>query len=139
MTDEMGIEAGSESAGEHAIEVKEATPAKAAAKKPAAKKAAAKKKPAAKKKATKASASTAKADKAQRSAKGKNLVIVESPAKARTLSAILGRGYDVRASVGHVRDLPKSQLGVDVDDNFAPRYIVPKDKKEIVKQLKAAA
>ena len=147
MTDETGIGASGESAGEHTIEVKEATPAKAAAKKPAAKKGApkagaktaAKKKPAAKKKATKASASAAKADKAQRSAKGKSLVIVESPAKARTLSAILGRAYDVRASVGHVRDLPKSQLGVNVDDDFAPRYIVPKDKKEIVKQLKAAA
>ena len=139
MTDETVIEASGASAGEHTINAKEAAPAKAAAKKPAAKKAAAKKKPAPKKKATKASASTAKADKAQRSAKGKNLVIVESPAKARTLSAILGRGYDVRASVGHVRDLPKSQLGVNVDDDFAPRYIVPKDKKEIVKQLKAAA
>ncbi len=76
---------------------------------------------------------------ASRSAKGKSLVIVESPAKARTLSGILGRQYDVRASVGHVRDLPKSQLGVDVDDDFAPRYIVPKDKKDIVKQLKVAA
>ncbi len=70
---------------------------------------------------------------------GKNLVIVESPAKARTLSSILGKAYDVRASVGHVRDLPKSQLGVNIDSDFAPRYIVPKDKKEIVKALKAAA
>ena len=70
---------------------------------------------------------------------GKNLVIVESPAKARTLSSILGKAYDVRASVGHVRDLPKSQLGVNIESDFAPKYIVPKDKKEIVKTLKAAA
>ena len=71
--------------------------------------------------------------------KERGLVIVESPAKARTLSNILGGEYDVRASVGHVRDLPKSRLGVDVDNNFEPRYIVTKDKKEIVKALKEAA
>jgi len=71
--------------------------------------------------------------------KSKNLVIVESPAKARTLSNILGSEYDVKASVGHVRDLPKSQLGVDVEHDFAPKYLVPKDKKEIVKGLKDAA
>jgi len=71
--------------------------------------------------------------------KGKSLVIVESPAKARTLSNILGKGFDVRASVGHVRDLPKSQLGVDVERDFAPKYLVPKDKREIVKGLKEAA
>ena len=93
------------------------------------------KKPAAKKAGAKASPAKA----VRKSSSGKNLVIVESPAKARTLSSILGKGYDVRASVGHVRDLPKSQLGVDVDSDFAPRYIVPKDKKEIVKSLKAAA
>src|SRR5690242_16614749 len=51
---------------------------------------------------------------------GKNLVIVESPAKARTVGRILGSDYDVRASIGHVRDLPKSTLGVDVDHDFAP-------------------
>jgi len=72
-------------------------------------------------------------------AKEKRLVIVESPAKARTLSNILGKEYEVRASVGHVRDLPKSQLGVDVENEFQPRYIVPKDKKEVVKALKEAA
>ncbi|MDP9237185.1 MAG: type I DNA topoisomerase [Chloroflexota bacterium] len=70
---------------------------------------------------------------------GKHLVIVESPAKARTLSGILGRQYEVRASVGHVRDLPKSQLGVNVDGDFEPKYIIPKDKKELVKGLKEAA
>jgi DNA topoisomerase-1 len=72
-------------------------------------------------------------------AKEKRLVIVESPAKARTLSNILGKGYEVKASVGHVRDLPKSKLGVDVENDFAPRYIIPKDKKEVVKGLKEAA
>ena len=71
--------------------------------------------------------------------KGKGLVIVESPAKARTLSNILGKEYEVKASVGHVRDLPKSRLGVDVDNDFEPRYIVPKDKKDVVKGLKEAA
>lgn len=68
-----------------------------------------------------------------------SLVIVESPAKARTLSNILGDEYDVRASVGHVRDLPKSQLGVDIERDFEPKYIVPKDKKDVVKSLKDAA
>jgi DNA topoisomerase-1 len=71
--------------------------------------------------------------------KEKSLVVVESPAKARTLSNILGKDYEVKASIGHVRDLPKSQLGVDVENDFAPRYIIPKDKKEVVKGLKEAA
>lgn len=74
-----------------------------------------------------------------RTSSGRSLVVVESPAKARTLSTILGRSYDVKASIGHVRDLPKSQLGVDIEHDFAPRYIVPKDKKDVVKDLKAAA
>jgi DNA topoisomerase I len=69
----------------------------------------------------------------------RRLVIVESPAKARTLANILGDEYDVRASVGHVRDLPKSRLGVDVERDFEPRYIIPKEKKDVVKDLKAAA
>ncbi|MCH8950370.1 MAG: DNA topoisomerase I, partial [Chloroflexi bacterium] len=68
----------------------------------------------------------------------KRLVIVESPAKARTLAGILGSEYDIRASVGHVRDLPKSKLGVDTKHGFAPQYIVPKDKKPIVKELRKA-
>jgi DNA topoisomerase-1 len=65
------------------------------------------------------------------------LVIVESPAKARTISKYLGSGYTVMASMGHVRDLPKSTLGVDVDDDFAPKYVVPRDKSKVVKELKA--
>jgi DNA topoisomerase-1 len=71
--------------------------------------------------------------------KDRRLVIVESPAKARTLGNILGKEYDVRASVGHVRDLPKSQLGVAVENDFEPRYIIPREKKDIVKELKEAA
>ncbi|TET17113.1 MAG: type I DNA topoisomerase [Dehalococcoidia bacterium] len=69
----------------------------------------------------------------------KNLVIVESPAKARTLSKILGRGYSLKASMGHVRDLPKSRLGVDIENSFAPKYVVPKGKRKIVLELKEAA
>ena len=64
------------------------------------------------------------------------LVIVESPAKARTISKYLGNGYTVKASMGHVRDLPKSTLGVDVDDDFAPTYLVPRDKTKLIKELK---
>ncbi len=70
---------------------------------------------------------------------GAKLVIVESPAKARTVGRFLGSGYEVRASVGHVRDLLRSQLSVDVENDFAPKYRVPDDKKDIVKTLKAAA
>lgn len=70
--------------------------------------------------------------------KKKNLVVVESPAKARTLSAILGPEYDVRASVGHIRDLPKSRLGVDLEHDFQPQYLVPREKREVVKQLREA-
>jgi DNA topoisomerase I len=66
------------------------------------------------------------------------LVIVESPAKARTIGKYLGRGYTVKASMGHVRDLPKSTLGVEVDDDFAPKYLVPRDKVKVVKDLKAS-
>jgi DNA topoisomerase I len=67
------------------------------------------------------------------------LVIVESPAKAKTVGRFLGKGYTVKASVGHVRDLLKSQLSVDVENNFEPRYRVPNEKKEIVRELKQLA
>jgi len=70
--------------------------------------------------------------------KGK-LVIVESPAKARTIERYLGEGYKVEASVGHVRDLLRSQLSVDVDNSFEPKYRVPNEKRPIVKELKAKA
>ncbi len=71
-------------------------------------------------------------------AKGK-LVVVESPAKARTVRRFLGRDYRVEASVGHVRDLLRSKLSVDVKNNFAPQYRVPKEKREVVQRLKKAA
>ena len=67
------------------------------------------------------------------------LVIVESPAKARTVGRFLGKGYTVKASIGHVRDLLRSQLSVDVDNNFLPKYRVPNDKRPVVKELKALA
>jgi DNA topoisomerase-1 len=72
-------------------------------------------------------------------ATAKSLVVVESPTKARTLSKLLSRPYEVKASMGHVKDLPKSQLGVNVDDNFAPKYIVIKGKGPVIKELKDAA
>lgn len=67
------------------------------------------------------------------------LVIVESPAKARTISRFLGRGYTVKASIGHVRDLPKSQFGVDVDNKFQPRYITIRGKGPILNELRTSA
>src|ERR1035437_1787623 len=67
-----------------------------------------------------------------------NLVIVESPAKAKTIGKILGKSYNLMASLGHVRDLPKSQLGVDVEHDFAPKYVVPRLKAKLVKELKDA-
>ena len=70
--------------------------------------------------------------------KGK-LVIVESPAKARTIGRYLGKGYRVEASVGHVRDLLKSQLSVDVENQFEPKYRVPNEKRPVVKELKKLA
>ena len=68
-----------------------------------------------------------------------NLVIVESPAKAKTLSKILGKGYTIKASLGHVRDLPKSRMGVDIENNFEPKYVVARAKNKTVKELKDAA
>lgn len=68
-----------------------------------------------------------------------NLVIVESPTKARTLSKYLGSKYQVEASMGHIRDLPKSNLGVDVENNFEPQYIVPRDKTKRVNEFKKLA
>jgi DNA topoisomerase I len=70
--------------------------------------------------------------------KGK-LVIVESPAKARTVGRFLGKGYTVKASVGHVRDLLHSQLSVDVEHDFAPKYRVPNEKRPVVKEIQALA
>ena len=69
---------------------------------------------------------------------GKGLVIVESPAKARTVGQILGRKYVVVASQGHMRDLPKSKLGVDVEQDFEPSYVVMQDKRSWLNALKKA-
>jgi len=69
----------------------------------------------------------------------KNLVIVESPAKAKTLSRYLGKDYEVKASMGHVIDLPKKELGVDLQNDFKPKYEVIRGKKKIVSELKRAA
>lgn len=68
-----------------------------------------------------------------------NLVIVESPAKAKTIQKYLGKGYEVVASMGHIRDLPKSKLGVDTENDFKPQYIDMKGKGEIIKDLKKRA
>ncbi|MEG2183425.1 MAG: type I DNA topoisomerase [Cloacibacillus sp.] len=100
----------------------------AAVKKPA-------KKPAAKKPAAKKSA------KAQKFApyEDKTLVVVESPAKAKTLEKILGGGYKVLASVGHVRDLPKGRMAIDVEHDFEPEYIQVRGKADLIKTLKGAS
>jgi DNA topoisomerase-1 len=67
------------------------------------------------------------------------LVLVESPTKARKLTGYLGSDYVVRASIGHIRDLPKSKMGIDIDHGFKPEYLVPKDKIKVVKELKSLA
>ena len=70
-------------------------------------------------------------------AKKPKMVIVESPAKARTVGRFLGKGYTVRASVGHVRDLPSNRMGVDIENDFEPHYIVPAKRKDVVRELRA--
>src|SRR5574344_2574210 len=67
------------------------------------------------------------------------LVIVESPAKAKTIEKYLGADFEVMASMGHVRDLPKSKLGIDVENDFTPQYINMRDKKDLIAKLKKAA
>lgn len=69
----------------------------------------------------------------------KNLVIVESPAKAKTIEKFLGKDYVVKSSFGHIRDLPKKGLNIDIDKNFAPHYEISSDKRKVVSELKAAA
>jgi DNA topoisomerase-1 len=92
-------------------------------------------KPAPKKKSTKTTTKRTTAKKRTAAPRGK-LVIVESPAKARSIGRYLGAGYTVKASMGHIRDLPKSTLGVDVDHDFQPKYLIPRDKNKVVKDLK---
>ena len=69
----------------------------------------------------------------------KKLVIVESPSKAKTIEKILGKGYEVTASYGHVIDLPKTKIGIDIENNFEPQYQVIKGKGEMLKKLKDKA
>lgn len=69
----------------------------------------------------------------------KSLVIVESPTKARTIKRFLGKGFDVEATMGHIKDLPKTSLGVDIDKGFMPNYKIKPEKRDVVKRLKQAA
>jgi DNA topoisomerase-1 len=117
-----------------------------AAKKVAARKVEAKKAPAeAKAEKPVKAAKTVKAPKGAKAAKaaprvaGRTLVVVESPAKAKTIKKYLGRSYEVLASVGHIMDLPKSKLGVDVEHGFEPQYVVIRDKTKVVADIKKAA
>jgi DNA topoisomerase-1 len=75
----------------------------------------------------------------ERKATGPKMVIVESPAKARTVGRFLGRDYAVESSVGHIRDLPANRMGVDIEHRFKPRYVIPTKKKDVVKALRARA
>ena len=117
---------------------KAATP-KAATPKAATKKAATKK--AATKKSAKRSPAPREdgAEAPAKSAAGKSLVIVESPTKSRTLTKFLGKGYMVMASNGHIMDLPKSKLGVDLDNNFEPEYVQIRTKNQALAKIQAAA
>ena len=69
----------------------------------------------------------------------KNLVIVESPAKAKTIEKFLGKDYKVMSSYGHIRDLKAKEFSIDLEHNYAPEYVIPTDKKKLVSELKAAA
>ena len=69
----------------------------------------------------------------------KNLVIVESPAKAKTIEKFLGKDFQVESSYGHIADLPSKELGIDVNGDFRPKYIISEDKKPVVKKLKSLA
>ena len=69
----------------------------------------------------------------------KSLIIVESPAKAKTLSKYLGKNYKIEASMGHIKDLPKSQLGIDVESGFTPKYITIRGKGPLLNKLKKEA
>src|SRR3984885_3971294 len=69
----------------------------------------------------------------------KNLLIVESPAKAKTIEKILGEDFEVKSCYGHIRDLEKGDMGIDVKNHYKPRYIVPADKEKVVKELKSLA
>ncbi|MGZ3406429.1 MAG: toprim domain-containing protein, partial [Polyangia bacterium] len=91
-------------------------------------------------KVTKKKAATPKA-KAPTTKSGpeKALVIVESPAKAKTIKKYLGNGFTVKASVGHVMDLPKSKMGVDIEHGFKPEYVIIRGKGKIISEIKKSA
>src|SRR5690606_8556617 len=69
----------------------------------------------------------------------KNLLIVESPAKAKTIEAILGKDFEVKSCYGHIRDLEKNDMGIDIKNGFQPKYIVPAEKERVVRELKTVA
>ena len=93
-----------------------------------------------KKTTTKAAGKTAsKAGEKKESAKGKNLVIVESPAKSKTIKKILGNEYIIEASFGHIRDLPPKGLGFDVEDDFKPTFAIIPEKQKVVDNLNKIA
>ncbi|HEU4904393.1 MAG TPA: toprim domain-containing protein, partial [Flavisolibacter sp.] len=69
----------------------------------------------------------------------KNLLIVESPAKAKTIEKILGPDFEVRSCFGHIRDLKKDDMGIDIRNNYHPTYIVPEEKQKVVSELKSLA
>lgn len=140
LSDQTTADSSGESESESSSDT--SAPAGKVAKKKATKKAS-KKKTGAKKVAKKAAKKTTKKSAKKTSKKttrvvgsGKNLVIVESPAKAKTINKYLGSGYVVKASVGHVRDLPKSKLGIDVENNFALQYMTIRGKKEVLDELR---
>jgi DNA topoisomerase-1 len=89
--------------------------------------------------ATKAAAKPAAKPARKRASAGQSLVVVESPAKAKTIKKYLGSAYDVKASVGHVKDLPKSKMGVDIEQGFLPEYDVIKGKAKVLAEIKRAA
>jgi len=68
-----------------------------------------------------------------------NLIIVESPTKAKTISRFVGEEYTVKSSFGHIRDLPKSELGIDIEEDFKPKYVIPTRSRKTVSELKKAA
>jgi DNA topoisomerase-1 len=69
----------------------------------------------------------------------KNLLIVESPAKAKTIEKILGKDFEVKSCYGHIRDLEKEDMGIDIEKNYEPRYIIPHEKQKVVRELKSLA
>ena len=67
----------------------------------------------------------------------KNLLIVESPAKAKTIEKILGEDFEVKSCYGHIRDLEKDDMGIDIKNGFTPKYIISEEKQKVVKELRA--